>query len=139
MAPEERALHETQVSLECQKRQLELRHQAETAQKLYMAAEEEFQVLAKDASSDYRKSLHAANKDLRVALDAAARGEVKVLTRSLRAPRTATSGRADMRLAQRARLREGSRTPSAPGHGKGTWGSRPTPPWRSRMPTGLDR
>ena len=35
MTPEERALHETQVSLERQKRQLELRRQAET-EKLYI-------------------------------------------------------------------------------------------------------
>ena len=40
MSPEDRALHEAQVSLERQKRQLDLRHQAET-EKLYMAAEEE--------------------------------------------------------------------------------------------------
>ena len=40
MTPQERALHETQVSLERQKRQLELRYQAET-EKLHMAAEED--------------------------------------------------------------------------------------------------
>ena len=38
MSPQERALHETQVSLERQKRQLDLRYQAET-EKLRMAAE----------------------------------------------------------------------------------------------------
>ena len=40
MTPEEKALHETQVSLERQKRQLELRRKAET-ETLYMAAEED--------------------------------------------------------------------------------------------------
>ena len=55
MTPQERALPETQVSLERQRRQLELRYQAET-EKLHMAAEEDLveslQVLAKGSVQD---------------------------------------------------------------------------------------
>ena len=54
MTPQERALRETQVSLERQKLQLELRYQAE-AEKLRMAAEE-------DLVNRFRSSLRAPSR-----------------------------------------------------------------------------